>query len=410
MKVVFALRHLPSSSNSGGPISAAHILAKALAESGMLEAEGIHIEVLVNHRKLPLSSLIDKDTYQYSNAEAKIKTYWQLLEEHPNSYLLNVLHAVSLRVKSILLPKILQGSSSLTIVQSFIPNFTHVLARKARDYILVHYEHSKGGWSREFTQMYPQYKDSLLVRRMKSIEINVVRSADFTVFPSKGAYYLFKEWHSDLWDVPESKIGIVYTGIQDYKKRVTVDINGVPRFPRLILNIAQHVPEKRIDRFILGVQLFLGRDTYKHQGYVAVNYGTLTQLTNELKRIGGGNIVQFKGTLPHEELLQKIARSWVVVSVPEVAVFDLAILESMCFGKPIIASRVGGNIEALGIDYPLYADEPWEIAEKLNILANDDVFYQTVANRNRKRFVENFTQEVYASSFVSLWKRLLKEV
>ncbi|MEM4655252.1 MAG: glycosyltransferase family 4 protein [Thermosphaera sp.] len=406
IRVLLALRNL-SSSNKGGPGAAARVLAQALIHLDKELQEDIHVALLENLHIRPLSDLNKEENIQPVIKRLHSKSYWLKLQFMPDSLLLNLMHGISLYAKSLLFPFWLRLHlrDDMGIIQSFIPNLTFVLARnRRRRYLVIHSDHSKGGWSREFSQLFPHLSESLLVKRMKRIEMEAIRSSDHIIFSSKGAYQLFREWHQEMWDIPESKISIIYTGIPDWMQQLGVSSNFDSPF--LILNIAQHVPEKRLDRFIRGVNMFFERVPTRSESFVARNYGESTPFTRHLMAEYDVKAIEFRDVIPHPDLLKEIGRSWVIVSIPEVAVFDLVVLESMALGKPIIASNVGGNVEALGEDYPLYANDPDEIVEKLEHLLITPGLYHYVSKRNRQRFIDMFSQKTFVEKHIALWEAL----
>jgi len=73
--------------------------------------------------------------------------------------------------------------------------------------------------------------------------------------------------------------------------------------------------------------------------------GDLEELAEEL---GVSSMVEFKGSVPHEKILDYQKRADIVVFPSTAESTSLACIESMALGKIIVASRVGGLIELLG--------------------------------------------------------------
>jgi len=404
LQVFLALRNLPSGQVAGGPIAAARLLGEALIEYKSLWEGSIKVAFLEEMKIRPLEDLLTKGD---DPGILSRKRMWDLLVTHPNSLCLNMLHSLSLDLKSFIVAQRLHHTCSKqrTVIQSFIPNLSYVLAKpRSRAYKVVHSDHSKGGWSREYSMMYPSNRKSRLVRRMKMLEAEVAEYCDIIVFPSRGAYDLFRELHCDLVQIPHDKVQILYTGVPDWLLKCGSAIIG--KGPKIILNVAHHVPEKRIDRYVKAVDVFLKKVGGAKRDFVAVNYGRFTSLTKALSK---HTEVRFNGLVTHDELIKEMSKCWVLVSVPEVSVFELVILEAMSLGKPIIASKVGGNIEALGDDYPLYASEPEEIADILLELETNKELYEQVSKRNRERYLQLFTLEAFVRRHIDLWQKLSQE-
>ena len=403
-RVLLALRNLPSQQVAGGPIAAARLLGNALFQYRHLLENCYEVLFLEDKRIRPLQDLLAYDNPIVPIRKKSVsirKNMWDRLEKQPNSLWLNLLHSLSLKVRSYSLSQVLSYLVGRDVVQSFIVNLSYALLhRRDRAYRVVHSEHSKGGWSREYSMLYPFSAGSHLIKRMKEMEALVAEYSDILIFPSRGAYQLFQEWHSDLVRIQQDKVRIIYTGLDDLLEKVS---GHTETERKVILNVAHHVPEKRVDVFVKSVDEFKKNVGIAKRQFVAINYGSFTHLTPSLSV---SDEVHFKGLIAHNELIKEMSTCWVLVSVPEVAVFDLVILEAMSLGKPVVASKVGGNVEALGEDYPLYASEPGEIADILLELSQNRMLYQEVSRRNRERYLELFTLEAFTRRHIEVWREL----
>ena len=71
----------------------------------------------------------------------------------------------------------------------------------------------------------------------------------------------------------------------------------------------------------------------------------------------------------------------------------LVVLEAMALGVPVVATRMGGTVEALGQDHPFLVppDSPSLIASAIVTALRDEVESRNVAIQGKQRFDERFT-------------------
>ncbi len=88
----------------------------------------------------------------------------------------------------------------------------------------------------------------------------------------------------------------------------------------------------------------------------------------------------------------------------------LTFVEAMVAGTPVIASRVGGIVDAVRHEQTgLLVDEaaPRQICQAVQRLLNDHNLYQRLAVNGRKMAEENFSEEASAQAFDKLFSQLL---
>ncbi len=272
------------------------------------------------------------------------------------------------------------------------------LERLGESYRVVWTEHSKGSALRELEQLFGSRYVDVWGRGIWRAYEALLQRADRIVFPSKGAVRLFEEYTG--WEIPLERLRIVYNGVEDpfsVLEGLTEDLHE----KGLLITVAQHVPEKGLDWIIEGLAM-----VKKPWRWVII--GEFTSWTDSLRSLvrkyGLESRVDFVGSLPKREVLSWMLRSEAVIHAPRVAVFDLALLEAMALAKPILATPVGGNVEALGEGYPMFVRTPEELAKYID--ESDCQFYKWVGQNNRKRFLEKFTLTAMVQSYVSLYKEL----
>jgi glycosyltransferase involved in cell wall biosynthesis len=395
--------------NSGGPRTVGRILAEEIIKNGGdIEVGGrrIPIRLIVGYKVYPLSALaaVTARKTKISLLDRLRDKLGRILVRRPDLRSLAALELLWCRTrKCLLLRNVRRDCRGKTpLVLAFDLHGVYLLApyKKALGGVLVHTEHSKGGVYRELVTAFPKLAGNSYLRTLRRREIETILMADFVVFPSRGARELFFDTYPDVRSTCESKCRVLYNAIPDWLAFLSVpSVEGPAAWEesgrRAALNVAAHVREKRVDLFVEGFSGFYrALPANDRERYVAVNYGAHSFLTREIvnkARQTVGSVAEFGGVISHAELLRKLLQCWVFVSVPDVAVFDLALLEAMCLEKPAIATRTGGNIEALGNDYPLFVRDAGELSEKLNYLYNYPDVARAIGRRNRARFLSHFS-------------------
>lgn len=80
------------------------------------------------------------------------------------------------------------------------------------------------------------------------------------------------------------------------------------------------------------------------------------------------------------------------------------ILECMAVALPVIATKINGSLEALGIDYPFFV-APYDVenfASLLSQLIEDSELRVKIGKRNRKRVEEHFQMSQMVSEYIKL--------
>jgi glycosyltransferase involved in cell wall biosynthesis len=152
------------------------------------------------------------------------------------------------------------------------------------------------------------------------------------------------------------------------------------------------------------------RRRVKHPDLVVVGDG---ELREELeRRASNGNGVSFSGFLSKERLA-KVWRGAAFTVVPSVWYenFPYAILESFAFGKPVIASRIGGMPELVKDGETGLLVEPGnseELAEKISYLISKPEEVWRMGQMARRTLEEQYSVEKHYESIMSLYERMLR--
>ena len=88
--------------------------------------------------------------------------------------------------------------------------------------------------------------------------------------------------------------------------------------------------------------------------------------------------------------------------------FGLSILETMFYGKPVIAFRVGGIPEVVGDSCPLYPfDDATAAAAGLDELLESPDLARELGKRSRIRALENFSADRILPQYEALYRRIV---
>jgi glycosyltransferase involved in cell wall biosynthesis len=167
--------------------------------------------------------------------------------------------------------------------------------------------------------------------------------------------------------LPKDYVTFIEAGKRILNKRKDVFFILVGDGPER-LSVEQHVP-----RSLRGHFFFLGRRT---------------DVENIVQEIDVGVLLSKKG---HAEGLSN------------------SIMEYMAAGKPVVATRTGGNPELVldGVTgYLIPHQDETELVQKLELFMNDPSGKERMGARGRERIVKDFSLEKMGSEFVNLYREL----
>ena len=91
--------------------------------------------------------------------------------------------------------------------------------------------------------------------------------------------------------------------------------------------------------------------------------------------------------------------------------FGLSILETMFYGKPVVAFRVGGIPEVIGDSCPLYPfGDVTAAAAGLDMLIESPNLSREIGERSRNRALENFSADRIVPQYEALYRRVIASV
>lgn len=121
----------------------------------------------------------------------------------------------------------------------------------------------------------------------------------------------------------------------------------------------------------------------------------------------------FVGSFAHQDLPQIMSSTDIFLMPSILEGLPLALIEAMAYGRPIVATTVGGIPELIedGISGLLCPPkDSYALAEKLNLLIENPVLRQTLGKAARRTYEQGpFHPEVVCERFVSIYRAALAE-
>ncbi|MBV9349567.1 MAG: glycosyltransferase family 4 protein [Patescibacteria group bacterium] len=178
---------------------------------------------------------------------------------------------------------------------------------------------------------------------LRSIERMVARRALHVVVPSR---YLGKVVHE--WGVPKEKITVIYNGMEPLEDTGNKPVlRGLLKFHgKLLISVGRLVPWKGFKELI-GIAAHLKKDFPDLKLMIVGSGPELAALEKTASEKGLGEDVIFTGALARDVLLRYIRASDVFILNTRYEGFSHQIIEVMMVGVPIIATKIGGNPEAI---------------------------------------------------------------
>jgi glycosyltransferase involved in cell wall biosynthesis len=184
-----------------------------------------------------------------------------------------------------------------------------------------------------------------------------------------------------------SRVCTIHNGIPDTDLRAQPDRPGVIRIT-MVARCAPPKDQPLLVRALSGINVMPWRLDLVGDG------PTRPEVQAEIERLGVGDRVTLLGT--RSEIPEFLAEAHVLALVSSYEGFPLSVLEGMRAGLPVIASRVGGVIEAVvheetGLLVPQGDEE--SLRSALFRLISDPKLRLRFGNAGRRRFEKHFTLE-----------------
>ena len=174
--------------------------------------------------------------------------------------------------------------------------------------------------------------------------------------------------------------------------------------------VANFHPYKRHTDFVHAASLIGGRYPELQFVMVGADYGTRSEVTQQVRDLGLADRFHIAESDPYPEKI--LAALDICVCTSQSEGFSNVILEAMACGKPVIATNVGGNPEAV-LDRLTGLLVPWGVPEALAAaaeeLVRDPQQRRTMGMRGRQRVEQEFSMERMMRQHEDLYLQLLEQ-
>lgn len=250
----------------------------------------------------------------------------------------------------------------------------------------------------EFVHERAEHPIVLLLRSVQSV---VARMADAVVVPSK---YLARIVRT--WKVPEDRIAVIYNAVEVSASGTVPD--AVYALPRPIIATAGRlVPWKGMGTVIDAVNEL--RKETPDLGLVVIGTGPEEESLARYASVRLTDGYVFTGALSHEDALKTIEHADIFVLDSTYEGLSHLLIEALSLGKPVVASRVGGNRELIedGVNGLLVPPkDPLALAEALRkLLKNSELAARLSAEAQMAK--EQFSTRALVSDTKALITALL---
>jgi len=249
------------------------------------------------------------------------------------------------------------------------------------------------------------YKPELVNRkekfRVKYVLKNLLKKVDAVFAVSNSA----KELISYYLDVDEEKIFVTYNGskfqsyegvsklnIGDYVLHVSSTPRDERKSPELLLSSFKRFTEKNDTRKLVIVG-----------GGWDSKYGR-----NLISQFGLADRVVCTGRISEDDLASYYRHAEVYLQTSIYEDFCLPIVEAMTFGVPVVSTEAYAIPEVAGEAALLVDRDPNLIAERLELITNDDALYKKLSEKGRqrsKRYTWERTAERTIETYIEIIKR-----
>jgi glycosyltransferase involved in cell wall biosynthesis len=192
----------------------------------------------------------------------------------------------------------------------------------------------------------------------------------------------------------EHRIRVIENGIVDPAARAGRDRQemrrelGVDQDAFVALLVGHLRPEKRVQLFVRGVAA-AQRRVPRIRGLVAGEGSARPQVEADARNVDGVSLLGYR-----DDVADLVRAADIVCLSSDVEGMSVALLEAMAFGKPVVATRVGGNPEVVVDGETGFLVPPRDeaaFAAAITALAENGARAARMGEAGRARFLSHFT-------------------
>jgi N-acetyl-alpha-D-glucosaminyl L-malate synthase BshA len=185
------------------------------------------------------------------------------------------------------------------------------------------------------------------------------------------------------------------------REEVRRDLGVTDEF--LVLHMSSLRPVKRIDLLLHTIAMSKNRELVRLLIMAGGSFEPYEPLLDELRL--RDTVIVRQNTVMVDEYVQAADAG---LYTSEYESFGLSVLETMFYGKPVVAFRVGGIPEVIGDSYPLYPfGDVGAAAAGLDVLIESPKLARELGERGRIRALERFSADRILPSYEALYRRVL---
>ncbi len=173
--------------------------------------------------------------------------------------------------------------------------------------------------------------------------------------------------------------------------------------------IARLVPQKDINTLLLAARAAVEQNPCL-QFLIYGDGPQLGELEGRAESLGLGQNVIFAGAFARVQLAEVMAAVDLVVLSSIYEGFGVVLVEGMAYGKPAVATAVGGVPEVVvdGVSGLLVPPRsPQRMADAILELASDSELYRRMAAAARERYLRCYTPDIIVPQYLAVYERIV---